>query len=58
MFIALLIHITMALEEGEWWTSHPVCLTSEKKTRYALYRRLDWPHGWSGGVANISSTRV
>jgi hypothetical protein len=48
MYIALLIHIIMALEEVEWWTSYPVCLTSGKKTQYALYRRLDGAHGWSG----------
>ena len=55
---SLLIHVTMTLEEGEWWTSHPVCLSCGKKTWYALHRKLDWPHGWSGWVANISSTRV
>jgi len=58
MYVALLIHIIMALEVVEWWASHPVCLTSGKQTWYAFYRRLDGPHGWSGWVTNTSSARV
>jgi hypothetical protein len=46
---------TWALEEG--WVvnaTHPRPLYPPGKTRYALYKRLGGPQGWSGRVRKIS----
>ena len=47
--------MTTALEGGEGSVSRPGRSLPPRKTRYPLYRRLDWPQGWSGQVRKISS---
>ena len=51
--IALLFH-DHGTEEGEGSASRPGRSLPPGKTRYALYRRLGGPQGWSGQVRKIS----
>jgi hypothetical protein len=46
--------MTKALEWGEGSASRLGCSLPPGKTRYPLYRRVDWPHGRSGQVRKVS----
>jgi hypothetical protein len=46
--------LTLALDGGGWLTPCPGHFTPGKEARYAFYRRLGCPQGWSERVRQIS----
>ena len=50
--------MTAALEGGEWSAARPGRTLPPGKTRYAFYRRLGGPQGWSVRAENLVRTGI